>query len=123
MDCCRNGICLALLAISQIIAAVASGVELGSETQTGTIDFQSINEDDVPERFRLAAHEFTFEVIQTGTTRYGPAGATGTANYWDWGDLVTVEYRGEDISQKVTGAWVRMDPDGNETIQPEVEDA
>lgn len=55
-----------------------------------------------------------FDALQTTSTRYG--------RDWDVGYLVTVESRGQEVGQKITGVMVSMDEDGGESISPETED-
>lgn len=55
----------------------------------------------------------SFAVQQTRATRY--------IRDWDMGDLVTVEFRGQDVDVKVVGVTVGVTSDGKETITPEME--
>ena len=57
----------------------------------------------------------SFDIKQTTATRYGV--------HWDYGDLVTVEFRGQDFDKKIVGVTVTLSSDGKETIKPEVENA
>ena len=61
-----------------------------------------------------AQRKFSFNTRQTTATRYG--------RDWGLGDLISVEFRGTTITQKVTGVRVTMSADGTETIKPELED-
>lgn len=69
--------------------------------------------EEVLDRQRIK-REFSFEARQTPGCRYGVD--------WDFGDLVTVVYRGREIDQKIVGVRVAVDQAGNENIQPETED-
>jgi hypothetical protein len=57
---------------------------------------------------------FSFDARQMPGCRYSVD--------WDFGDLVTVVYRGREIGQKVVGVRVNIDGGGDENIQPETED-
>jgi hypothetical protein len=58
--------------------------------------------------------EVQFEAIQQISTRYGV--------HWSVGDLVTVEHRGREFDQKITGVTISVDSSGVEMIKPETED-
>ena len=55
----------------------------------------------------------TFTAKQTRATRYG--------RDWNWGDLVTVRFRGMEFGQRITGVQVGLNREGEERIQPETE--
>jgi len=106
----------------RVYAGATSGTEADSPwarravTREDTSQWNTtILEDDAEQT--LAAQrlrrEFSFDIIQF-PTRYGVN--------WEVGDLVTVQYRGREVDQKIVGATVTLDNSGTETIRPELED-
>lgn len=61
-----------------------------------------------------ARTSFNFQTNMSINTRYG--------YHWDYGDLVTVEYRGQSTDQKIVGVIVSIASDGGTSIVPETED-
>jgi len=61
-----------------------------------------------------ARRKMAFDARQTAACRY--------RRDWDWGDLVTIQFRGMTFDQKIIGVAVGMSEDGVESIQPEMED-
>jgi hypothetical protein len=106
----------------RVYANVASGTEADSPWNRRAVMREdtsqwvtAILEDDA--RQTLAAQrlkrEMSFDMIQF-PTRYGVN--------WEVGDLVTVQYRGREVNQKIVGVTIALGNDGAETIKPELED-
>ena len=104
------------------VEVVTSGAELDSPWARRAVsrDARDATDDMLPARGYATLYEqrarrtLRFDARQTAACRYG--------RDWDWGDLVTTEFRGTMLDQKVIGVQVTMSSDGVETVQPEVEE-
>lgn len=107
---------------TRTIETVTSGAELDSPWARRAVsrDARDATDDMLEARGYATLYEqrakrtMTFDARQTVACRYG--------RDWTMGDLVTVEFRGMTLDQKVIGVQVSLTSGGVESVQPEVEE-